>query len=129
MNELEIIKKQRDILFECLKTISKSSNTPEAIKMLCNNAAKKAKNILNEEFPDSLDSSIPNIIEDTSPLKVGDKVKSLKNKICIYQIKEFGPIIENTQLVNLIIIKINHKDQSGLGSLSYNVPITLLQRV
>ena len=74
MNELEIIKKQRDILFECLKTISKSSNTPEAIKTLCNNAAKKAKNILNEEFPDSLDSSLPTIIEDTSPLKVGDKV-------------------------------------------------------
>ncbi len=70
MSELEITKKQRDILFECLKFISKSSNTPNNIRILCNTAAKKAKEIVNNDFPESLDNIQVDISIDNSPLKV-----------------------------------------------------------
>lgn len=71
MSELEITKKQRDILFDCLKSIAKSSNTPTSIRTLCNTAAKKAKEIINNEFPESLDNNVNiNSSIDNSPLKV-----------------------------------------------------------
>lgn len=123
MTEIELIKKERDILFNCLKTIARSNNTPAYIRLLCNNAAKEAKKLKEENL------SINALSIDNSPLKINDIVKSIKNKICTYKIIKFGPIIENIQLVDLSIVKIDNKDQSGIGSISYNVPITFLQRI
>lgn len=108
MTELEITKKERDIMFNCLKNIARSSNTPAYIRLLCNNAAKEAK-----ELKKHISTNLENIIDDT-PLKLNDKVKSIKNKICTYQITKFGPTIENIQLVDLTIIKIDSKDQTGI---------------
>lgn len=117
MEELEIVRKQRDILFNACKSIATNKKCPDWISKVLTTAAMNAKQLQK-------DVKTKNDVKLSNELKLDAIVKSnIKNDDCVYKIINIGPEIQGVQLYDVIIIKGNATNPEG--SIVHNVPSTL----
>lgn len=114
MENIEIIRNQRDILFNACKSIATNRKCPDWVSKVLTTAVMNAKqlqkNVKNE-----------NIAELSKNLELNAVVKSNKeNDNCIYKIVKIGPIVQEVQLYDLVIIKGNKDNPEG--TIIHNVP-------
>lgn len=117
MTEIEIIRQQRDILFNSCKSVATDKKCPDWISKILSQAAMNAKK-LQEGF-------VPNDTEISKTLELNAIVKSNKpNDTCLYKIINVGIIIQDVQLFDVVIVKGNSKNPEGC--VIHNVPATML---
>lgn len=118
---IEIIRQQRDILFNACKNVAKDKKCPDWISKILTNAAMNAKKLQNVDNTAKQD----NAYGLSDRLEVGALVKSnVKNDMCIYKILKEGLVIQDVQLYDVQIVKGNEKNPEG--HIVYNVPATML---
>lgn len=121
MDSIDIVRQQRDILFNACKSIAKDKKCPDWISKILTTAAMNAKKLQNNEQIAKQDSAYALSKE----LAVGAIVKSnVKNDPCIYKILKEGLVIQDVQLYDVQIVKGNEKNPEG--HIVYNVPATML---
>lgn len=74
-SEYQLIKKQRDLLFDGLKKLAKSGSTPDMIKTYLNKLAKQVLAVR------------PQREDKNASFNVGDLVTTKTNKVCRYKIE------------------------------------------
>lgn len=118
---IEIIRQQRDILFNACKNVAKDKKCPDWISKILTNAAMNAKKLQNVDNT----AKQNNAYGLSDRLEVGALVKSnVKNDMCIYKILKEGLVIQDVQLYDVQIVKGNEKNPEG--HIVYNVPATML---
>lgn len=121
MDNIDIVRQQRDILFNACKNVAKDKKCPDWISKILTNTAMNAKKLQNNEQIAKQDSAYALSKE----LKVGAIVKSnVKNDPCVYKIVNVGMTIQDVQLYDVQILKGNEKNPEGL--IVHNVPATML---
>ena len=120
MTELEIIRKQRDILFESCKKVATDKKCPDWIAKILGSAVTTARKLQETEK-----------VESTNPLALSKElaldaiVKSnISGDTCIYKIIRVGDVIQDVQLYDVQIVKGNSKNPDNL--VIHNVPSTML---
>lgn len=115
MKDIDIIRSQRDILFEACKKVATNKKCPDWISKILSDAAIQSKKLQNTEVEITSDFTLSDKIE------IGAIVASNKyNDKCIYRITAEGPIVQGVQLYELVVIKGNKDNPEG--SVLYNVP-------
>ena len=118
MTEIEIIRQQRDMLFNACKSAATDKKCPDWISKILSQAAINAKK-LQENFVPSNDMQI------SKTLELNAIVRSNKpNDTCLYKIINVGMIIQDVQLFDVVIVKGNSKNPEGC--VIHNVPATML---
>ena len=118
MEDIEIIRNQRDILFNACKSIAKDKKCPDWISKVLTTAALNAKQLQKDVV---VKTEMPLSTE----LKLDAIVKSnIANDTCIYRIVNIGPEIQGIQLYDVVIVKGNATNPEG--SIIHNVPSTSL---
>jgi len=119
MTEIDIIRQQRDLLFESCKKVATDKKCPDWIAKILSSAAMNAKKMQE------------NVTETTSEFTLSKElglnaiVKSnKKSDSCIYKIVRVGDIIQDIQLYDVVIIKGN--TQNPEGTVIHNVPASML---
>lgn len=121
MDNIDIVKQQRDILFNACKNIAKDKKCPDWISKILTNTAMNAKKLQNNEQIAKQDSAYALSKE----LAVGAIVKSnVKNDSCLYKILKEGFVVQDIQLYDVQIVKGNEKNPEG--HIVHNVPATML---
>lgn len=119
--EIDIVRQQRDILFNACKNIATDKKCPDWISKILTTAAMNAKKLQNVEHVAQQDSAYA--LSDR--LEVGAIVKSnVKNDTCIYKIIKEGLVVQDVQLYDVQILKGDKKNPEG--HIVYNVPATML---
>ena len=117
MTEIEIIRQQRDMLFNACKSAATDKKCPDWISKILSQAAINAKK-LQENFVPSNDMQI------SKTLELNAIVRSNKpNDTCLYKIINVGMIIQDVQLFDVVIVKGNSKNPEGC--VIHNVPATM----
>ena len=118
MTEIEIIRQQRDMLFNACKSVATDKKCPDWISKILSQAALNAKK-LQENFVPSNEQQL------SKTLELNAIVKSNKpNDTCLYKIINVGLVVQDVQLFDVVIIKGN--SQNPEGSIIHNVPATML---
>ncbi len=118
MEDIEIIRNQRDILFNACKSIVKDKKCPDWISKVLTTAALNAKQLQKDVV---VKTEMPLSTE----LKLDAIVKSnIVKDNCIYKIVNVGPEIQGVQLYDVVIVKGNASNPEG--SVIHNVPSTSL---
>ena len=118
MEDIEIIRNQRDILFNACKSVVKDKKCPDWISKVLTTAAINAKQLQK-------DIVVKTEIPLSNELKIDAIVKSnIDNDNCIYKIVNVGPEIQGIQLYDVVIVKGNADNPEG--SVIHNVPSTSL---
>lgn len=118
MTEIDIIRQQRDILFNACKSVATDKKCPDWISKVLSTAAMNVKKIQETE-------KVETDIELSKALELNAYVKSNKpGDYCIYQIQKIGPEVQGVQLYDVVIVKGNATNP--VGSIIYNVPSTML---
>lgn len=121
MDSIDIVRQQRDILFNACKNVAKDKKCPDWISEILTNAAMNAKKLQNNKQIAKRDSTYAL----SKDLTVGAIVKSnVKNDTCLYKILKEGLVIQDVQLYDVQILKGNEKNPEGL--IVHNVPATML---
>lgn len=122
MNEnIDIIRQQRDILFNACKSIAIDKKCPDWISKILTTAAMNAKKLQNNEYVANQD----NTYALSNKLEVGAIVKSnVKNDKCFYKILKEGLVVQDVQLYDIQIVKGDKNNPEG--HIVYNVPATML---
>lgn len=116
MKDIDIIRSQRDILFEAAKKVATNHKCPAWIAKILSEAVMQSKKLQN-----SADIEVTSDTTLSKTIEVGATVKSnKKNDTCIYKIMEEGPVIQGVKLYTLVIIKGNKDNPEG--HVLYNVP-------
>lgn len=120
MTELEIIRKQRDILFESCKKVATDKKCPDWIAKILGSAVVTARKLQETEKVESSNS-----LALSKELALNAIVKSnISGDTCIYQIIRVGDVIQDIQLYDVKIIKGDSKNPDNL--VIHNVPSTML---
>jgi len=115
MKDIDIIRSQRDTLFEACKKVATNKKCPDWISRILSDAVIQSKKLQANDVEVTSETTLSKTIE------VGATVASNKyNDTCIYKIKAEGPIVQGEQLYELVIIKGNKDNPEG--SILYNVP-------
>lgn len=118
MEDIEIIRNQRDILFNACKSVVKDKKCPDWISKVLTTAAINAKQLQK-------DVVVKTEIPLSNELKIDAIVKSnIAKDNCIYKIVNVGPEIQGIQLYDVVIVKGNANNPEG--SVIHNVPSTSL---
>jgi len=118
---IELVRQQRDILFNACKNIVKDKKCPDWISKILTTAAMNAKKLQNIDDAAKQD----NAYALSDKLEVGAIVKSnIKNDTCVYKILKEGLVIQDVQLYDVQIVKGNENNPEGRTV--YNVPATML---
>lgn len=121
MTEVDIIRQQRDLLFESCKKVATNKKCPDWIAKILSSAVMQAKKIQDTE----IESSESNQFTLSKELALDALVKSnKKSDTCIYKIIRVGDIIQDIQLYDVVIVRGNK--QNPEGSIIHNVPATML---
>lgn len=120
MTEIEIIRQQRDMLFEACKSVATNKKCPDWISKILSQAAMNAKKIQKE-----LDADSSTEVQISKTLELNAIVRNKqKNDTCLYKIINVGPVIQDVQLFDVVIVKGNKTNPEG--SVIHNVPETML---
>ena len=113
--EYNIIKSQRDLLFDGLKKLVRSDSTPDSIKVYLNQLGKK---VVSLKTPAS-------IAESRKAFSVGDVVTTTNNKVCRYKIEKlYEEGGKQFCTLRTIWVKDNIAPAEGIHN---NVPLDLLK--
>lgn len=116
MKDIDIIRAQRDILFNAAKKVATNHKCPDWISKILSDAVLQSKKLQNS---DNIEITADTTLSKT--IEVGATVKSNKeNDTCVYKITEEGPVIQGVKLYTLVIIKGNKDNPEG--HVLYNVP-------
>lgn len=116
----DVIKKQRDILFEACKQIATNKRCPDWIAGALKNAVLEARKIEAEDFPDL---SVP--VKLSGPIQVGDYVMAnLYGTECKYYVSIETEPVEGVRLFHLQFVEGENRGRN----VSYNVPETMLRK-
>lgn len=118
MEDIEIIRNQRDILFNACKSVVKDKKCPDWISKVLTTAALNAKQlqkdiVVKTEMPLSTELKLDAIVR-----------SNIVKDTCIYRIVKIGPEIQGIQLYDVVIVKGNATNPEG--SIIHNVPSTSL---
>ena len=120
MTEIELIRKQRDILFESCKKVATDKKCPDWIAKILGSAVVTARKFQETE---KVESSNPLAL--SKELTLDAIVKSnISGDTCIYKIIRVGDVIQDVQLYDVQIVKGNSKNPDNL--VIHNVPSTML---
>ena len=118
MTEIDLVRKQRDLLFDACKSVATNKKCPDWISKILSTAAISAKKLQET-------STIETDIVLSKEIGLNAYVKStIKDDHCIYQIKNVGPVVQDVQLYDVVIVKGNANNPEG--SVIHNVPRTSL---
>lgn len=121
MNEIniDVLTKQRDILFEACKKVATDSKCPSWASKVLSDAVRSAKQYRADVAPDT----VPGV----KPIEIGATVKVTQHDKSgtIYKIVAKSEIVLGVQLYNLQVIK-SGAPELPLGKVRYNVPETWL---
>lgn len=119
MTELEIIRQQRDTLFNACKSVATNKKCPDWISKILSQAAMNAKKIQENTEIESNEFQLSKTLELNAIVK-----SNQKNDTCVYKIINVGMIIQDVQLYDVVIVKGNSKNPEGC--VIHNVPATML---
>lgn len=120
MTEIEIIRQQRDILFESCKKVATDKKCPDWIAKILSSAVINIRKLQESE---KIESSNPLAL--SKELALDAIVKSyISGDTCIYKIIRVGDVIQDVQLFDVQIVKGNSKNPDNL--VIHNVPSTML---
>lgn len=123
MNNLDIVRQQRDILFNACKSIVKDKKCPDWISKILSNAAMNAKKLQNTNIEQTAKQD--NAYALSKNIELGAIVRSnVKNDRCLYKITNVGLTIDSVQLYDVTIVK--GDDKNPEGHVIHNVPATML---
>lgn len=118
----DVIRKQRDILFEACKQVATNKRCPDWIAGALKTAVLEARKIEQEDFPE-LGNDQPKI--DNSAIKVGDYVTAnLYGTECKYYVSIESNTVEGIRLFHLQFVEGENRGRN----VSYNVPETMLRK-
>lgn len=118
MTELELVKQQRTILLEALKTIATNTKTPKWISELCKREVTKARSLSTTEQEPVQYTGAQN-----ASFEPGDIVRPVdETDKCVYQIVSLSTNIEGVNLWNIRILKGDRNNP--VGFVVSNVPET-----
>jgi hypothetical protein len=121
MEDIEIIRNQRDILFNACKSVVKDKKCPDWISKVLTTAALNAKQLQK-------DVVVKTEMLLSTELKLDAIVRSnISKDNCIYKIVKVGPEIQGVQLYDVVIVKGNANNPEN--SVIHNVPSTSLVTV
>lgn len=121
MTEVDIIRAQRDLLFESCKKVATNKKCPDWIAKILSSAVMQAKKIQETEIDEDANS----VLKLSKELGLDALVKSnKKSDSCIYKIIRVGDVIQDIQLYDVVIVRGNK--QNPEGSIIHNVPATML---
>lgn len=116
----DVIRKQRDVLFEACKQIATNKRCPDWIAGALKSAVLEARKLEQEDFPE-----LSTEIKPTSPIQVGDYVTAnLYGSECKYYVSIESDTVEGVRLFHLQYVEGNNKGRN----ISYNVPETMLKK-
>lgn len=115
MTDIDIIRKQRDIVFEACKQVATNKNCPSWAAKILSTAAMQAKKLQDTEY-EVTDNFALSKTKELNSIVATNKY----NDKCIYKIIKIGQIIQDVQLYDLVVIKGNKSNPEG--SILYNVP-------
>lgn len=117
--DCDVIRTQRDILFNGLKKLVRSDSTPENIKAFLNDLGRKV--VATKKHQTEIPTNAPIIRE----YSVGDTVTTINNDICRYMIDNIYE--ENdTKLCTLRTIWVKD-NKAPVGSVHHNIPTSILK--
>ncbi len=115
MTEVELLKRQRAILSNALRTIATNNRTPAWISDICKKEVSKARAL------ESQDEDSPRTQQDFSALEPGDIVRNTDSKDkCVYQLVRVSTTLDGIRLWDIRILKGDERNPQGL--LVNNVP-------
>lgn len=122
MDEISIIRMQRDELFNACKKVATDKKCPPWIAQILSNSVMKSMRIQREII--NATTVKPVDVE----LSVGMTVMNsdIKDK-CLYKIIKMGPVIQDVQLYDVQIVK--GDANNPIGMTIYNVPRQKLKAV
>lgn len=121
MTDIDIIRAQRDVLFEATKKVAMHKNCPDWIAKILSEAVVKSRKLQQEKT----EATVETVEQIPQKLEVNSIVRSnIPKDVCRYKIEKIGPVIKGVQLFDVSIIKGDLKNP--VGTIVHNVPATML---
>jgi hypothetical protein len=121
---MNILEKQRDILFDACKKIATDTKCPKWIADFLREEVMKAKQV-KDDFPDLKDSQ--ETPQTGQPLEVNDIVVVTNNGCsCVAKLVKEAIPVDDIRLFDIQIVEGDKNNQ--VGQIYYNIPETLMKR-
>lgn len=121
---MNILEKQRDILFDACKKIATDTKCPKWIADFLREEVMKAKQV-KDDFPDLKDCQ--EIPQTDAPFEVNDIVVVTNNGAsCVAKLVKEAIPVDDIRLFDIQIVEGDKNNQ--VGQIYYNIPETLMKR-
>ena len=121
---MNVLEKQRDILFDACKKIATDTKCPKWIADFLREEVMKAKQV-KDDFPDLKDCQ--ETPQTDAPFEVNDIVVVTNNGVsCVAKLVKEAIPVDDIRLFDIQIVEGDKNNQ--VGQIYYNIPVTLMKR-